>query len=127
METRIQKLLDAFAHMRDTIDADATFGEPVVVNDRTVVPVTEVAYRFEVDARLGSGMREATAGEAGDGPSGGGAMITRPLAVIEMTPAGAKVKPIVDERRVFWGISLLAGWTAFWVATAVATILGQRD
>jgi uncharacterized spore protein YtfJ len=127
MEARIQKLLDAFDHMRDTIDADATFGEPVVVNDRTVVPVTELAYRFEVDAGLGSGVREGTVGEAGDGPGGGGAIITRPLAVIEMTPEGARVKPIVDEQRVFWGISLLAGWIAFWVATAVARILGQRD
>ena len=40
MEARIQKLLDAVANMRDAVDANATFGEPVVVKDRTVVPVT---------------------------------------------------------------------------------------
>ena len=46
---------------------------------------------------------------------------------MEMTAEGAKVRPIIDERRVFWGLSLLAGWTVFWVAAAVAKILGQRD
>lgn len=93
MEARIQKLLDAVANMRDAVDANATFGEPVVVKDRTVVPVTELAYRFEVNAGLGTILREGTAGEAGG----------RPLALIEMTPEGAKVKPIIDEQRVFWG------------------------
>jgi hypothetical protein len=44
-----------------------------------------------------------------------------------MTPDGARVKPIIDEQRVLWGLSLLAGWTAFWVAAAVARILGRRD
>lgn len=138
MEQEIQALLDAFADLRDRANVNAVFGEPVTTEGRTVIPVARVMYGF------GMGVGHATAAEkdageaavdieegeegAGSGGGGGGGVMAHPLAIVEVTPQGARVKPIVDEQRLALAGGLLAGWVVLCLAWAAARIFGgKRD
>jgi uncharacterized spore protein YtfJ len=122
METEIQKLLDSLADLRRKANANAVFGKPVTSEGRTIVPVAEVSYAFEMGIE-GEGVEEAT--ESGGGGSGG--MNVRPLAVVEVTPESTSVRPIIDEQRLALAGTLLIGWAVFWVAWALSRILSRRE
>jgi uncharacterized spore protein YtfJ len=119
MEAQVQKLLDALADLRRKANVNAVFGKPVTAEGRTVIPVAEVAYDFEM------GVEEGAVEEADVG-GGGGGLDVRPLAVVEVTPQGTWVKPIVDEQRLALAGALLIGWAVFWLARTLAAIFGQR-
>lgn len=120
MEREIQKLLDSLAALRSKADVNAAFGEPVATEGRTVIPVAEVAYSFEVGVE-GEAADEIAAG------GGSGGMSARPLAVIEVTPQSTVVRPIIDEQKLALAGALLVGWAVFCVARALVKILGQRE
>ena len=120
METEIQKLLDAFADLRRKANVRAVFGRPVTAEGRTVIPVAEVAYGFEM------GVGEEAVEETGVSGGGGGDVSVRPLAVIEVTPQNTWVKPIIDEQRLALAGALLIGWAIFCLARTLAKIFGQQ-
>jgi uncharacterized spore protein YtfJ len=122
METQIQKLLDALADLRKKANVDAVFGKPVAAEGRTVIPVAEVAYAFEVGAE-----EEAVADSTESEGGGSGGMDVRPIAVVEVTPENTWVKPIIDEQKLAFAGALLIGWAVFWIAKALVGIFGQRD
>jgi uncharacterized spore protein YtfJ len=122
METEIQKLLDSLADLRRKANANAVFGKPVTSEGRTVVPVAEVSYAFEMGIE-GESAEEAA--ESGGGGSGG--MNVRPLAVVEVTPESTSVRPIIDEQRLALAGTLLIGWAVFWVAWALSRILSRQE
>jgi hypothetical protein len=62
--------------------------------------------------------------EIEEGLGGGGGMVVRPLAVIELTPEGTLVKPIVDEQKVTLAGALLIGWIALCLARTLVRIFG---
>ena len=133
-EERVQKLLDAFSEVREKASVNAVFGAPVVTPGRTVIPVAEVAYGFELgvadadaDASVADGGSAADPAESGADTAGGGALHARPLAVIEVTPTAIIVRPIVDQQKVAWYRTLFLGWAVFWFVAAVVRILGPRD
>ena len=132
MEDKVQGLLDALAELREKVNVNAVFGEPVTAAGRTVIPVARVRYRFEMGMwqATGSGEEAAEAAVGADvvetGGDGSGRMMARPLAIVEVTEEGTRVKPIVDEQKVRLAAGLLAGWVAFWVAWTITKILAGR-
>jgi uncharacterized spore protein YtfJ len=122
MEAQIQQLLDALADLRKRANVDAVFGKPVAAEGRTVIPVAEVTYAFEVEI---DEEVEADSTEGGGGGSGG--LDVRPVAVVEVTPENAWVRPIVDEQKLAFAGALLVGWAVFWVARTLVRIFGQRE
>jgi uncharacterized spore protein YtfJ len=118
MEKEIQKMLDALTDLRKRANANAVFGKPVASEGRVVIPVAEVTYDFDMEIEDGQG--------AGEGEGGGG-MNVRPVAVLEVTPADALVKPIVDEQRLALVGALLVGWAVFWVAWTLGKIFGRQE
>ncbi len=131
MEKEVSALLDALADLREKADVNACFGEPVTAGDRTVIPVAGVAYGFA----MGIGSEPTTAEEPGEttgdevdvGSGGGGGLLARPLAVVEVTPAGTQVKGIIDERKLTLARALLIGWTVFWTTLALARIFAPKE
>jgi uncharacterized spore protein YtfJ len=122
METEIQKLLDALADLRKRANVDAVFGKPVIADGRTVIPVAEVAYDFEI------GIEEEAVPDGAEGEGGGsGGMNVRPVAVVEVTPESTAVKPIVDEQKLALAGALLIGWAVFWVVRALVRIFGKQE
>jgi uncharacterized spore protein YtfJ len=132
MEDKVQGLLDALAELREKVNVNAVFGEPVTAAGRTVIPVARVGYRFEMGMwqAAGSGEQAAEADVGADveetGGDGSGGMRAVPLAIVEVTEEGTRVKPIVDEQKVRLAAGLLAGWIGFWVAWTVTKILAGR-
>jgi uncharacterized spore protein YtfJ len=122
MEAQIQELLDAVADLRKKANVNAAFGKPVDTEGRSVIPVAEITYAFEVGIE-----EEAVADGAEGGGGGSGGMDVRPVAVIEVTPEDTLVKPIVDEQKLALAGALLIGWAVFWVARTLVKIFGQRD
>jgi uncharacterized spore protein YtfJ len=125
MEADVERLLDMLADLRRKANVNACFGEPVTLEDRTVIPVARVGYGFGVS--LGS----EPAGEGGEGwvekmDGGGVGMTASPLAVVEVTPQGTRVEPVVDRERVAIASALVGAWSLFWVARALAAIFGRR-
>jgi len=134
MEKEIQTLLDSLADMREKANVNACFGEPVVAEGRTIIPVAEVVYGFGMGAGHGPLAGEEApeeeapeeAGVAGGG-GGGGGVRARPLAVIEVTPEGTWVESILDEQKVALAGVLLVGWAVFWLARALTRIFGRQE
>jgi uncharacterized spore protein YtfJ len=133
MEAEIQTMLDSFADLREKANVNAAFGEPVTAEDRTVIPVAKVAYGFGMGTGHGTMAEEETTGETtegtteGTGTGGGGGALAHPFAVVEVTPDGIRVEPIVDEQKLALAGSLLIGWSVFWLARALVKIFGRQE
>ena len=133
METEVQDLLDALADLRDKADVNSVFGEPTTVEGRTVIPVAKVAYGFGMGIGRGTVPAAADAEEAaqnaaekeGSGAGGGGGVMAQPLAVIEVTPEGTWVKPVIDEQKLALAAGLLGAWVVAWLARTLVRIFGQ--
>ena len=132
MEAEVQNLLDALADLRDKANVDAVFGEPTTIEGRTVIPVARVTYVFGMGVGRGTVPAEADADEAaqdiaekeGSGAGGGGVM-AHPLAIIEVTPEGTWVKPVIDEQKLALAAGLLGAWIVVWLARTLVRIFGQ--
>jgi uncharacterized spore protein YtfJ len=138
MEREVQALLDGLVDLREKANVGACFGEPVTIEGRTVIPVARVAYGFRMGigrttaAEEGAGQEveeevaEEAAGDGSSGAGGAGGMLAQPFAVVEVTPEGTRVEPIIDEQKVTLAAGLLAGWVVFWLARALTKIFGQQ-
>jgi uncharacterized spore protein YtfJ len=124
MEADVQKLLDALASMREKANVNACFGEPVTVEGRTVIPVARIGYGFGIGVGQGptGETEEGTVERMGTSGGGGGGITASPLGVIEVTSKGTRIEPVVNKQRVAIASMLVAAWSTFWVARALAVI-----
>lgn len=67
------------------------FGEPIVGDGVTVIPVAQAVYGFG-----GGAGRETGPAKTGEGGGGGGGVHTKPLGFIEIKDGTATYKPIRD-------------------------------
>jgi uncharacterized spore protein YtfJ len=75
--------------------ANAVFGEPVVREGITVVPVAKVRWGF--GGGSGRGIEEGSdTGEIGEGSGGGGGVMASPLGFIEIKDGHAEFKRVSD-------------------------------
>jgi uncharacterized spore protein YtfJ len=122
IEERLTTALgDAFARLDAAARAESAVGTPKQVGDRTVIPLAEVYYGggFGLggggspdSATVGAGMgggggSSPDTGAAGGGMGGGGGFggRVRPVAVIDVGPTGAHVRPVVDVTTI--GLALV--------------------
>lgn len=77
------------------LSANTVVGEPLTIEDTTLIPLISVGFGF--GAGGGSGKGEAKQkGEGSGGGTGGGAWV-KPVAVIIVTKQGVKVEPIMGS------------------------------
>lgn len=124
----LEKMFAAVEDLRTTATADSAFGEPNSVHGRILIPVAAVGRGFgmgfgEEAAREGE-PEQTPAGGKGSGACGGG--MSRPIAVIEVTPEETVLRPIVDETKVALAGLALTGWVLFWLAATVRAVFGGR-
>jgi len=111
-ETRIELASELEATLTSGIDrllgvgAERVFRDPIRVGDRVVIPAATIAY--------GGGFGFGGAEDEGGG-GGGGWNDGRPVAVIDCSPEGVRVRPVVDFTRV--GIVLIGAALTVWRAT----------
>jgi uncharacterized spore protein YtfJ len=89
-----QEIVTSIAdRLRASGDAKVVFGEPRVIEGKTIVPVASVAYGF------GGGGGTGPHGEGG-GSGGGGGLRVQPLGVLEITPDSTRFVPVVNATRL---------------------------
>jgi uncharacterized spore protein YtfJ len=117
---------DTMSQFLSAADVQAVYAEPVQHGDTTVIPCAEVLSLagFGVGTGYGSGGNEQgqpnTGGSGGGGGGGGGGrVLSRPVAVIVVSPGGVDVKPVVDVTKL-----ALAGITAW--GFMLATVFRMR-
>ena len=111
----IQQLLQSFAERVSTsASVRNVYGDPVVVGDRTVIPVAQVGYAFG-----GGGGTNAESPNGGGG--GGGKVYARPCGALEVTPEGTRFIDFADRPRM--GAALALG---FVLGAAVVALTGTK-
>jgi uncharacterized spore protein YtfJ len=107
----------------ETADISAVYGEAFHHEDKAIIPTAEIlcGMGFGVGSGGGSGPANpdgkdgSNGAGTGGGGGGGGRVLSRPVAVIVVSPSGVEVKPIVDVTKI-----AMAGLTAFgFVATMI--------
>ncbi len=96
--------------------ANAAFGEPHTVGDRTVIPAAEVmrGFGFGMGSGQGRGPGTEQAGSGSGGGAGGGTR-TRPVAAIVVGPEGVSVEPIIDMTQVWMAGITAAAFSLLWM------------
>jgi uncharacterized spore protein YtfJ len=108
----------AVEHLQTTASVKKVYGEPVVVDGKTVIPVAKVALGFgggaghrKSESATGT---EPGADEGGEG-AGGGVRAT-PIGVVEITGQETKFIPFAQTRKLAMvalissGIGVGLGW-----------------
>lgn len=100
------KIADSLDRVAGRITADDVFGPVVDVGECKVLTAAAV------ERAGGFGFGGGGGGEGGAGGGGGGTAFGRPVAVIEVGPAGVKVTPVLDFTRI--GIAAVAALISLW-------------
>jgi uncharacterized spore protein YtfJ len=112
----IQQLLQGMA---ERVSASASvknvYGDPVVVGNRTVIPVAQIRYAF------GGGGGNKDEGEGRGGGGGGGRVSANPCGALEVTSDGTRFIHF-DERQKM-GAALALG---FLLGAAVMALTGTQ-
>jgi uncharacterized spore protein YtfJ len=94
-------------------DVKFVFGEPQVIEGKTIVPVASMAYGFG----FGSGRGSRRRGEGGEGTGGGGGGVrVKPLGVLEITAEGTRFVPVLDTGRLAT-LGIAASVLIVWMVT----------
>ena len=124
----LEDIFQAIEDMRDKASVSTVYGEPVMVGEKTIIPVADIKYGFG----LGYGESAAENDEQeepqpkGQGGGAGGGIAARPVAVLEITADGVAVKPVMDEGRIAVAGIATGIWFIFWAAMTLKAIFGEK-
>ena len=125
----MEKLLERFEDFTGAASVEAVFGEPEVIGERTIIPIARVSYGLGFGFGRGEGpaAAEGEPGEkgAGGGGGGGGGVSAMPMAVLEVTPQGTRVVPILDITRIVTAGLLMVAWNVFFISKTLRKIFGK--
>ena len=92
MPTPTEELVTTISEkLKASADVKVVYGEPQVIEGKTIIPVAVAAYGFGA----GSG-----GGPQGQGGGGGGGMRVKPVGVVEITAERTRFIPIIDVNRL---------------------------
>lgn len=105
----LEKFIDSVrSSLADSANVKRVFGDPVVVGQKTIIPVARIGYGF--GAGGGSGPRRANAeGEnkpTGEGGGGGGGMGAVPIGVVEITPECTRFIRFNSRKKILGAVAI---------------------
>jgi len=114
---RTKELIDsAVDHLRASAGVKTVYGEPVVVDGKTIIPVAKVAYGFgggvgrKQRAPAAEQGKEPIATEAGEGAGGGGGggggVAAKPVGVVEISGQETKFVSFGQTKRLAWAAAI---------------------
>ncbi len=95
-------------HLLDHADVKHVFGRPVQHGEITLIPAAEVTVIGAFGAGYGVGLQTESAEGGGGGGGGGVKTLARPVAVVIVTPEGARVEPVIDLTKT--GLAVITAW-----------------
>lgn len=102
VSTAADRVASGLGGLLGSVSAAEVFSPPTTVGDTTVITAAVV----ETAGGFGFGGGAGVDADGGGGGGGGGSTQGRPVAVIEVSPAGVRVRPILDLTRI--GIAVIA-------------------
>jgi uncharacterized spore protein YtfJ len=105
-------LSDMLERIKEAANVRLVFGDPVSVNERTFIPVATIVYGFGAGSGGGHGpVHDGEVTGLGGGGGGGGFVRVQPVAVLEVSASGTKVRPIIDWTHLaVAGLGLIRVW-----------------
>jgi uncharacterized spore protein YtfJ len=124
----LNKIFDTIEETREHARWDAAFGEPQVVEGKTLIPVAKVGYAFGLGFGQGTGPveEEGEEGPAGEGAGGGGGASAKPMGAIVVEPERVYFQEAMDEGKVALAGIVLAGWIVLQLGLTVRALFGRR-
>jgi len=124
----LKNMIGRFSQLEEKATVKTVFGDPVREHERTIIPVARVAYGFGFgggrDADREGAPEEPHGARAGGG--GGGCVRIAPVALVEMTDGGTKIRPIVDVSRLVLAGLVVVAWNVFWITLTVRAVARMR-
>lgn len=124
----LNKLFDSIEQARDAANWRSAFGEPQVVEGRTIIPVAQVGYGFGLG--FGSGgpapEDEGTPTAGGEGGGGGGGASAKPCGVIVVTPDDVYFEEARDDSKIAILGMVLSAFLVFQIASTLRVIFGRQ-
>ena len=124
----VNKLFESIEQARDAANWSSAFGEPQVVDDRTIIPVAQVGYG--VGLGFGSGgpapEDEEEAGAGGEGGGGGGGASAKPCGAIVVTPEKVYFEDARDDNTVAIAGILFSAFMVYQVAKTLRVLFGRQ-
>ncbi|MFQ5846346.1 MAG: GerW family sporulation protein [Candidatus Methylomirabilales bacterium] len=93
--------------LQKSANVKTVYGEPMVAEGKTIVPVARVAYGFCGCSRNKKKKGESKAQNEGAEEGGGAGLTASPVGVVEVTSEGTRFVAIGDERK--WAGALIIG------------------
>jgi uncharacterized spore protein YtfJ len=131
----LDTIRDTMTEFLDTASVERVYGEPVREGDLTVIPTAEVVVGLGFGVAFGGGQGtaddeepvansdEPAAAGFGGGGGGGGRTLSRPVAVVVVSPDGVMVEPVVDVTKIAIASITAAG---FMMATLMGILSPKR-
>jgi uncharacterized spore protein YtfJ len=124
----LNKMFDSIEQARDAANWRSAFGEPQVVEGKTIIPVAQVSYGFGLGfGQEGSALEdEDEAGAGGEGGGGGGGVSAKPYGVIVVTPDDVYFEEVEDSSKIaILGIALSA-FAVYQITKTLRAIFGRK-
>ena len=124
----LNKLFDTVEEARATANWRAAFGEPQVVEDKTIIPVARVSYGFGLGFGRGAAPseEEEQPPSEGEGGGGGGGSSAKPLGAIVVTPERVYFKETVDAGKIAMAGVAVGGFFILQLAMTLRAIFGRE-
>lgn len=124
----VEQMLQTITELQETPAVRHVFGEPTVVGERTIIPIAAVSYGFGFGYGGGPERTDESGKpvKKGGGGGGGGQTRARPVAILEVTPEGTRLEPIIDVVRISLAGIALGAWTVFWLAATIRKVARAR-
>ncbi|HTH64894.1 MAG TPA: spore germination protein GerW family protein [Gemmatimonadales bacterium] len=100
----------AVEQLRSSASVKTVYGDPIVVDGKTVIPVAKVAYGFGAGHGSGTHAKKSPDGKTpveGEGEGAGGGVAARPVGVVEITGQETKFVPFGAPKKLM--ITALVG------------------
>jgi uncharacterized spore protein YtfJ len=123
----LNKLFDTIEEARETANWQAAFGEPQVVEGKTIIPVARVGYGFGLGFGSGTGQPGAE-GEPvpeGEGGGGGGGAWAKPVGAIVVTPEEVYFEETLDVGKISLAALVMGGFFIFQLGKTLRAIFGR--
>lgn len=106
---KVQQFLQSIGErLQSGASVKTVYGEPIVVEEKTIIPVARVAYGFGGGLRVRKKDEGGTQQKDGDREGGGAGLAASPVGVLEITQEGTRFVSVGEERRLAW--TLIVGF-----------------
>lgn len=124
----LNKLFDTVENAKEAAHWRAAFGEPQVIEGRTIIPVAQVDYGFGMGFGQSAGPSKVAGepGPGGEGGGGGGRASSKPLGVIVVTPEHVYFEETEDASKIALFGTAMVALSIFQVAKTLRTIFGRK-